>query len=464
MKRANWSVLAAFLCFGLFMPSARAHAAGLRIVGALSNFDCREDDPDDAEGFEIEIEGIHKEDVTGTWTNSVFGAPTVTTGGTANAPTALIRYYSNTRVVHSGDVTHFGVTLSTFSNAGTVSRRWLIKPTTVRPNPLPAPVSLPSHSSEVVSTSGVSAIRDSLHNDSPDGGDVFWIVPYINTIKRKVKLDELMTDNTVVSTSIALGDGPDGKTPVRMDPNDTWKNDDAVGSDDIESGVLSYDVYADVITYDASGADIHTAGALIATVMDATVTGTTAVVPASMTLSDSSVYGPATVSGTVRLNGAAPAGGVLIKLTSNSASASVPATITVPANATSAPFTISVKSVSSQTNVNITATAPGGLKTAGFVINLASLNSVWLSYLNARGGMSFTGAVYLMGTTASAGLTVALTSSSPYLQVPASVKVGSGKSTVAFNVTSKPVTSTIYVTVTATAGGITKSTVVRLIH
>ncbi len=81
----------------------------------------------------------------------------------------------------------------------------------------------------------------------------------------------------------------------------------------------------------------------------------------SLTVNPTTVAGSgATSTGTVTLNGYAPAGGQLVTLTSsNTAAATVPASVTVPANSTSTTFAITSLSVTSQATVTITAALSG---------------------------------------------------------------------------------------------------------
>ena len=91
----------------------------------------------------------------------------------------------------------------------------------------------------------------------------------------------------------------------------------------------------------------------------------------SLTLNPNSVVGGplGTSTGTVTLNGPAPAGGSQILLSSNNAAASVPASVTVPAGATSATFTVNTSIVIISTTANIAASC-NGTKTATLSITL----------------------------------------------------------------------------------------------
>jgi hypothetical protein len=89
-----------------------------------------------------------------------------------------------------------------------------------------------------------------------------------------------------------------------------------------------------------------------------TQTATLTVIPpvlSSLTLNPTSVVGGlASSTGTVTLNGPAPSGGALIRLSSSNAAADVPANgVTVPAGATSATFTVTTNIVIMSTTVTI---------------------------------------------------------------------------------------------------------------
>ena len=91
----------------------------------------------------------------------------------------------------------------------------------------------------------------------------------------------------------------------------------------------------------------------------------------SLRLSPATVVGGhSTTRNTVTLNGAAPAGGAVVMLTSgDSTVASPPATVTVAAGSTSATFTITTTAVTSSTVVPITATFGGVTKSANLTVN-----------------------------------------------------------------------------------------------
>ena len=80
----------------------------------------------------------------------------------------------------------------------------------------------------------------------------------------------------------------------------------------------------------------------------------------SVNLNPAMVTGGTTSNGTVTLNAAAPAGGVVVTLaSSNPAVATVPASVTVAANTSTATFTVNTQPVAGVTPVTITATHNG---------------------------------------------------------------------------------------------------------
>jgi uncharacterized protein (TIGR03437 family) len=89
----------------------------------------------------------------------------------------------------------------------------------------------------------------------------------------------------------------------------------------------------------------------------------------SLTLSASSVVAGGSVTGTVTLNGAAPAGGVQIPIEDSPAILQVGSSVTVPAGQITGTFTIGAPAVTSPTTVIVTATLVSVSVSARLVIN-----------------------------------------------------------------------------------------------
>src|SRR5437588_546366 len=89
----------------------------------------------------------------------------------------------------------------------------------------------------------------------------------------------------------------------------------------------------------------------------------------SVTLSPGSVNGGSSSTGTVTLSEAAPAGGAMVNLSSNSTSATVASSVTVAAGATSATFSVSTSAVTASTPVTISASYAGVTTTASLTVS-----------------------------------------------------------------------------------------------
>jgi hypothetical protein len=93
---------------------------------------------------------------------------------------------------------------------------------------------------------------------------------------------------------------------------------------------------------------------------------------AAISVNPNSVIGGNSSQGTAALSGAAPSGGIVVTLTSNSPDAIVPSSVTIPAGSTSAAFAISTRAVASATSAVISGFHNGVSRTATLTINPAS--------------------------------------------------------------------------------------------
>jgi hypothetical protein len=91
----------------------------------------------------------------------------------------------------------------------------------------------------------------------------------------------------------------------------------------------------------------------------------------SLTVNPTSVLGGLQNStGTVTLNGPAPAGGAVVALTDNSLGCNRPATVTVPAGGTSTTFTVTTGVVLVTSTCTVTGTYQGTSRSANLEITL----------------------------------------------------------------------------------------------
>jgi hypothetical protein len=164
------------------------------------------------------------------------------------------------------------------------------------------------------------------------------------------------------------------------------------------------------------------------------------------------VVGPDSTFGTVTLETTAPAGGVIVSLTSDNPVAQVPATVTVPAGQASVTFEITTTSVSSDEVVNITASTGNSVATASFFVLAPTVASITFAPPKVTGGAGSTGTVTLDQPAPAGGMTVIITSDNPTLanSVQASINIPAGQRTGTFTVTTARVSRNIAVGFRAT--------------
>jgi len=163
----------------------------------------------------------------------------------------------------------------------------------------------------------------------------------------------------------------------------------------------------------------------------------------SIARSPTSVVGGNNSTGTLTLNGAAPAGGAVVTLSSsNTAAARVPASIRIPTGSTTATFTITTSGVASSTSVTLSGTY-GATRTTSLTVTVASLTSLTLNPGTVTGGSSSTATLTLNGAAPPAGGAVSLTSTNTAVaQVPTSATIAAGTNNVTFTVTTSAVHGT----------------------
>lgn len=190
-----------------------------------------------------------------------------------------------------------------------------------------------------------------------------------------------------------------------------------------------------------------------------------AVLLESVTLSPTTVTGGKTSSATVKLTAAAPAGGLMVNLTSsNTAVATVPASVTVPAGATTAKATVTSGVLGAQQVATITATAGGVNRTAALTVVPAALSLVSATPSPITGSKNATGKVTLTGAAPAGGIVVTLASSNAAIAAtPASVTVAAGASAATFTITTKVVTADAAVMISGAYSGVTKTATLTVI-
>jgi hypothetical protein len=184
-----------------------------------------------------------------------------------------------------------------------------------------------------------------------------------------------------------------------------------------------------------------------------------AVAASAINLSPNSVTGgTVTTSNTVTLSVPAPPSGAVVKLTSSNPSvAAVPASVTIPSGAVTGSFSITTSPVTASTGVTISASYSGTSQSAALTVMpaaaLSALASFTCSPTSLRSYSTSSCVVTLKSAAPAGGSAIAVTASSGFLAVPASVTVPAGASSATFTVRTGRVWGSRIVTVTAKLGG-----------
>jgi dipeptidyl aminopeptidase/acylaminoacyl peptidase len=178
----------------------------------------------------------------------------------------------------------------------------------------------------------------------------------------------------------------------------------------------------------------------------------------SLTIDPASILGGSPATGVVTISAAAPKGGAVVQLASNSASVLLPTGVSVPAGSASVAFQVTTTAVNTQTPATITAGTDLNAKSFTLTLNPASLAGVNVTPNPIVGGYTSSGTVLLNGPAGPDGTTVTLTSSNPAVEVPASITVPAGKTFTTFAASTMPVLSKTTASITATLNGTTAST------
>jgi Divergent InlB B-repeat domain len=223
---------ALFLLFTIITPSA-ANAQSATVYGSLGNFDVINHTGHHSHGFEIELEGIHPEDVYYSFSVQRYGLAHVT----ATATGTLVRWessyangaFTQTTLPHAPNTPfagscyqwganynqsaceHFGVSLQATPTHTTY--RWLIEDT-ANPGTLvgvdpPIAIVSPVYviNPPVVQGGGpelVDVIEAPEPAEAPElYGDAQWVKVFKVQLNREANLDELVSDNAVVPQDAA---------------------------------------------------------------------------------------------------------------------------------------------------------------------------------------------------------------------------------------------------------------------
>ena len=264
-----------------------------------------------------------------------------------------------------------------------------------------------------------------------------------------------------------LSQNPDQtNVAIEVQAEDTSGNSYDVEYAGSAPGFFGLDQINLVLPAQADGAGVISLSIAAGGVLSNTVTFAMGSIPASevhlggLTVSPDSIIAGNTVTGTVSLNAVARFGGYVVSTAASGLGVSTPLSVTVPQGQTTATFTVNTTAIASNT-VTVTASAGGYSQSAAvqiYPVNTPQLTGLSFGVASVQGGQSTTGTLSLSGPAGLAGGTVNLTSSdSTVVQVPASVALSFGDSSVSVNVTTAGVTSQQSATITATFANSTAS-------
>lgn len=214
-----------------------------------------------------------------------------------------------------------------------------------------------------------------------------------------------------------------------------------------ESGT-SFDVQTTATGLEGFGAGLVVE--LRATLNDFTTSATLNVAPplsvASLSVSPASVVGGGTATGTLRLNGVAPAGGALVTLASDNPAVSVPSSVVVQEGQGSATFVVNSRAVTTSVTVTLAAqyngavpsTATTGLTVTPVPATAADTVAIQKAEYNASKRQL---SVQASSSNAAARLTVSLTANGSVIGVLTSK--GGGRYEGTFNVAANPQNITV---------------------
>src|SRR4051812_39005961 len=172
MQQQSYASVIGLLAGALLALQGAAHAQSATIYGSVGNFDVANNQQKEAHGFEVELEGVHPEDIASTFDSQRYGAPTIvaTATGTivrwasaydpargftattaahpAGAPLAGTCYQWAGAGYDQSGCEHFGASLRV--NATRARYRWLVEdpaaPGSIVPGLVPMAVAAPAYS------------------------------------------------------------------------------------------------------------------------------------------------------------------------------------------------------------------------------------------------------------------------------------------------------------------------------
>jgi hypothetical protein len=182
----------------------------------------------------------------------------------------------------------------------------------------------------------------------------------------------------------------------------------------------------------------------------------------SVSAAPDKVMARASATGTVTLNAAAPAGGVVIELWTNGSPTFVPKKVTVPAGAKSATFPITTAGTTTASKSTITAFYSGASKTTAFTVTPAPGLASVTAPASIVGGDSVAGTVSFTAPAPPKGVVVNLWTSGSPAFVPTSVTIPAGSTSAGFKIRTVQTSATAHPVITAFYSGARKTVTLNI--
>lgn len=173
---------------------------------------------------------------------------------------------------------------------------------------------------------------------------------------------------------------------------------------------------------------------------------------AAVKISPNTITGGNATTGTITLNGKAPAGGLTLTLSADDTHVGVPATVTIAAGKTTATFALTSTPVAVDTQVEINCVNGDQSATSSVTLRPISPKSVTFSPASVRGGLGAQMTVTLDAPAPATGVTLDVYATNSVVTVPATVMIPAGQVAVSVPVMTQQVLNNVRVPVVVTNG------------
>ncbi len=228
---------------------------GFTITGSMSNFDCSNHCDYPCDEMEIEIEGIHPEDVLHTYHNGNYGSPTVTLS--ADGSRTIVDYRNPLHLTAVNSIEHFGVTIRgaayyvpapyhpTRVHWYRDGHRATVNGQVPTENGGSAPATQPmqpSISATVTAGShGTGGVSLTVTNNDPVQS--IWIKRRAQVTAAAVTLEALMPNDPLVTTSVTID-----PSPIKLAPSQTFTvSRDLIEIEEDQSVVFAAQYYQNIV-------------------------------------------------------------------------------------------------------------------------------------------------------------------------------------------------------------------------